>query len=112
MTTERLHTPEAQQARRESSASVKTAGGLRQRLRADIEAGRQAKIIDRALEMPLTHRNRYLAAVNGNLRESAIRAFCAECVGWIRAEVAQCTSLACPLYSYRPYQPGEEFDDD
>lgn len=34
----------------------------------------------------------------------AIKAFCLYCTGYERAEVTNCTSLACPLYPYRPYQ--------
>jgi len=38
----------------------------------------------------------------------AIKAFCLHCVGYLRAEVRDCTSWACPLHPYRPYQAGEE----
>jgi hypothetical protein len=34
----------------------------------------------------------------------AIKAFCNNCVGDIRADITNCTSLKCPLYIYRPYQ--------
>jgi len=34
-------------------------------------------------------------------RRPAIRSFCLECVGYVSSEVAQCTSVACPLYEYR-----------
>lgn len=34
----------------------------------------------------------------------AIKAFCAECVGYDRESVAGCTAYACPLWRYRPHQ--------
>ena len=37
----------------------------------------------------------------------AIKAFCAECVGYDRTAVTQCTAYACPLWRYRPYQTAE-----
>jgi hypothetical protein len=40
----------------------------------------------------------------------AIKAFCLYCTGYIRTEVANCTSLACPLHPFRPYQKGLEDD--
>ena len=38
---------------------------------------------------------------------TAIKAFCLQCVGYMREDVARCTALACPLHGYRPYQRGE-----
>jgi hypothetical protein len=38
----------------------------------------------------------------------AIKAFCAECVGYDRDAVAGCTACACPLWRYRPYQTEED----
>lgn len=39
---------------------------------------------------------------------NAIKAFCVQCVGYNRADVANCTALGCPLWPYRPYQKGAE----
>jgi len=48
----------------------------------------------------------------------AIKAKCLDCCGFNRAEVAGCTVVRCPLWSYRPFQnarkgvvepPGSEF---
>ena len=33
----------------------------------------------------------------------AIKAICAECVGYDRESVAGCTAYACPLWNLRPY---------
>lgn len=39
---------------------------------------------------------------------NAIKAFCLYCTGYMRLEVANCTSLACPLHAFRPYQQGSD----
>ena len=60
--------------------------------------------IARRLEgVPETMRRTYLRAVSGKSKPAAIKAFCAECVGWDRDEVRLCTAPACPLYPYRPF---------
>ncbi|MBE3098087.1 MAG: hypothetical protein IMZ44_13295 [Planctomycetes bacterium] len=60
--------------------------------------------IRRCLEdMPPTFRRTYLLAVAGKSKAAAIKAFCAECVGWERREVALCTAPACALYAFRPF---------
>jgi hypothetical protein len=65
---------------------------------------RRASVGKRLAEMPELFRGAYMQAVDGNSPTTAIKAFCLECVGWQRPEVAACTSLACPLYAYRRYQ--------
>jgi hypothetical protein len=38
---------------------------------------------------------------------------CLECVGFDRNAITECTAPACPLWNFRPFQPGEvESDDD
>jgi hypothetical protein len=37
-------------------------------------------------------------------RAAAVKLFCFECVGGVRADVRDCTSQSCPLYPHRPYQ--------
>lgn len=37
----------------------------------------------------------------------AIKAFCLVCVGYDRAAIRKCASLACPLWKYRPFQGTE-----
>lgn len=61
----------------------------------------QPKIRKRLGEMPARFRNRYLTAMRGNSRVSAIEAHCWECTGW-ETNPADCTAPACSLYSYRP----------
>ncbi|MHC4664459.1 MAG: hypothetical protein ACYS9T_00705 [Planctomycetota bacterium] len=73
---------------------------------ADNENKRSERIAERRSEIPKIHRANYDEAVSGKSRKAAIKAFCLECVCWQKEEVRLCTALACPLYSYRPYQEG------
>ena len=45
----------------------------------------------------------------------AIKAMCLYCVGYIRSDVQNCTSYACPLHAYRPKYgengPGNDVED-
>lgn len=34
----------------------------------------------------------------------AIKAMCLSCVGFERKEITNCSSFACPLWEYRPFQ--------
>ena len=65
---------------------------------------RQQKIAQRRAQIPEIHRANYDRAMRGKSMKAAIKAFCLECVGWQKEEVRLCTSLACPLYPYRPYK--------
>jgi len=69
-----------------------------------LEAPRAAAIQQRASQIPVTQLRAYVQAVKGRSPTAGIKAFCSECVGWDRAEVRRCTSLACPLWAYRPFQ--------
>ena len=42
----------------------------------------------------------------------AIKAFCLQCVGYLREDVRNCTADGCPLHEYRPYQDGAEDGDE
>jgi len=53
------------------------------------------------------YRSTYVKAYEGNSRAAAIRAFCLYCTGDQRNEIGDCTSYACPLREYRPYQEGD-----
>ena len=65
---------------------------------------RQQQIDARLRQMPESCRRTYNRAVSGKSKASAVRAFCQECVGYVRAEVTACTDVGCPLWPYRPYQ--------
>ncbi len=65
-----------------------------------------AAIRDRAAEMPARCVRTYLRAMQGRAPKAAVKAMCQLCMGWAdyRAAVNACTSPACPLFPYRPYQ--------
>jgi len=69
-----------------------------------MNAQRQAAIARRRADMPKVHRHNYDKAVSGKSMKAATKAFCLECVQWQKEEVRLCSSLACPLYPYRPYK--------
>ena len=48
------------------------------------------------------------SAYRGNSKANAIKAMCLDCVGYIRSEVTNCTSLGCPLWTQRPFQKVEK----
>jgi hypothetical protein len=62
------------------------------------------KIVQKLADMPMSYRKTYKRAMTGKSLRAATKSFCLECVGWQRNAVARCTSPACPLYPYRPYQ--------
>lgn len=65
---------------------------------------RQERIAARWAQMPRIYRATYNRAVSGRSLRAAVNSFCAECCMWQREEVRLCTSLACPLWPYRPYR--------
>lgn len=85
-------------------------GGVRPKSRqktcvANVFDGRHADVRNKRLaDTPETMRRTYIRAMGGKSRPSAVRAMCQQCMGWDRASVTGCTSWACPLWHYRPYQ--------
>lgn len=71
---------------------------------ADVTEKRAEKIAKHRAEMPKIYRGIYDKAILGKSLRAAVNSFCAECTMWQREEVRLCTSLACPLWPYRPYQ--------
>lgn len=65
---------------------------------------RQQKIKNRIAEIPKRYRGIYKKAVETNSKTTAIKAFCLECVCWQKDEIANCSSLACPLFGVRPFK--------
>ncbi len=47
-------------------------------------------------------------AYSGASKTLAIKAFCLQCTGYLRAEVRACSAHACPLWPYRPYQTDKD----
>ena len=69
-----------------------------------LDPSKRAQVEKRVADVPKSARLGYLRAPLGEgSPRQAIKAFCLECMGWDRAEVAQCTARACPLYEYRPF---------
>ena len=59
----------------------------------------------RLASIPASAQNIYVRAATGQASpRGAIKAMCLDCVGYDRQAVADCTSPACPLFHYRPYQ--------
>lgn len=55
--------------------------------------------------VPPRFRAKYVAALAGKASpREAIKIMCLECVGYVSADVAGCTSDACPLHKYRPFR--------
>ena len=80
----------------------------RERIKAALERctpHRRRLIEKRAADTPKAVRTAYLRAALGlSPARARVKAHCLECVGWVRADVTACTSLACALYQLRPYQ--------
>jgi hypothetical protein len=45
-------------------------------------------------------------------RSQCIKAMCLQCMGYEKREIRECKSWACPLWSFRPYQPKEGASDE
>ena len=72
----------------------------------------EMSIIKKADDMPAIYRKNYLAAVSGKATpRNAIKAFCIECMGFVRSEVTNCDVIDCPLNLYRPYRKAGDSDD-
>ena len=91
-------------AARNPSFNAKNLHSETQEALSTLKGPRAQAVAQRAAEIPPRMLRAYLRAVCGKSLRSAVTAFCSECAGWNRAEVRRCTSLACPLYLYRPYQ--------
>jgi hypothetical protein len=56
--------------------------------------------------VPALYKKVVIRAYQGSSRSAAIKAFCLDCVGYVRADITNCTAGGCPLHPYRPYQAG------
>ena len=75
-----------------------------------ISSLRQEAVNKRLAIIPVKCRNVYLKAVEGKSKSAAIKAFCLECVCWLREEITECTDLACPLWANRPFRKRKKVD--
>ena len=74
----------------------------------------EALIAQRLLEMPLSCRNTYVKAMEGDSWAASVRAYCCMCLDWddFRPGIRNCSDPACPLYPHRPYQDDLSVDSD
>lgn len=54
-------------------------------------------------EVPAKYRGHVERMAAGSLR-AAVNLHCLQCVGYVRSEIAACTSARCPIWPLRPYQ--------
>lgn len=59
----------------------------------------------RVSSMPESMRKSYLKTRKSKSKAAAVKAFCQECMGYLRNEVRDCTAQACPMWYVRPYRP-------
>ena len=62
------------------------------------------KVTAKMAIIPVKYRSTYRKAMTGKSLRAAVNSFCLECTGWQREEIRLCTSPACPLFCFRPYQ--------
>ncbi|MBE3088093.1 MAG: hypothetical protein IMZ71_03130 [Chloroflexi bacterium] len=108
---ERAAVTEAKNRRRRDLAEVQSSEIITDIIE-HIPFPRQGKIRQRLVDMPAICRQTYLKAITGKSKAAAIRAFCWECMGHQRAEVADCTDLACPLWACRPSAENAQDEED
>lgn len=71
-----------------------------------LDPSRRSAVLRRAAQVPESARTLYLRAVLGQASpRQAIKSHCLECACCDRAAIAECSGLACPLWTYRPFQP-------
>jgi hypothetical protein len=67
---------------------------------------RAAIVASRLPGVPPQYRRLYLRVTNGEgTRTDCMKAQCLECLDYDPDEIRRCTSYACALYAYRPFQP-------
>lgn len=62
-------------------------------------------------EAPASYRATFERAYSGKSKAAGIKAFCLQCVGFLRNEVRDCSARGCPLHPYRPYQQDDDAND-
>lgn len=75
------------------------------------DAGLNAPQRARLADAPSVYRPLMRRAFSGKSKAAGIKSFCITCVGFVRADVRNCTAFGCPLWAYRPYQRDDEPDD-
>ena len=93
--------PEQRAAGQHAKQAAKDAATFLASSNLDLPPRTLAKVLARLTQMPQGRRRSYLHALRGKAPKTAIRDFCAMCIGWIPGEVKACSDPACPLYPYR-----------
>ena len=66
---------------------------------------REKRVEKTISEAPESAKGTLARAFSGSASpRAAIKAMCLACVGYDRKEVTNCSSFACPLWKYRPFQ--------
>jgi hypothetical protein len=93
---------------REKMAAMRAAGIKPQPAAKQERTAEQQQKVDAYVEnIPVSARNicqKAFAGEGGAM--NAIRAKCLDCSCWQREEITYCRVFACPLWKWRPYQPG------
>ncbi len=63
-------------------------------------------------QAPASYHGTLERAYSGRSKAAGIKAFCLQCVGFLRNEVRDCSARGCPLHPYRPYQQGRDRERD
>jgi len=97
-------TAEGREKARQTRKIAKDPAELLKKARLPVSSENKARILARLKEMPAIYRFGYIKAKKGKSIAAAVRAQCLECVCWQKEEVRLCSSPACPLFQYRPFQ--------
>ena len=95
-------TEASREAGRRAVAEAKDAKALLAVAKLDLGERAHRMVLLRLEQMPAGYRRTYIRAMRGKSFSAAVRANCAMCVGWQRAERTACSDPACPLFAYRP----------
>jgi hypothetical protein len=61
--------------------------------------------VSRLADTPIMYRAALQRTYEGKSSpRAAIKSFCLQCVGEVRADVTNCRAKGCPLFAYRPFQ--------
>jgi len=55
---------------------------------------------------PVSCKTIVIKAFSGKSRAAGVKAKCLQCCNYVRDEITNCQVYRCPLWDYRPYQPG------
>jgi hypothetical protein len=67
-------------------------------------SGQQTRKLNQVRNEAPSKESVFIRAYSGKSPGAGIKAHCLECVGCDTKAVRECTSSACPLWPYRPYQ--------